>query len=81
VWLKTFKNISRICYTNSFLWSKHTIFDVINIPETAQGKFIEMINSTATKLEFSSVSETRFWVHRLRDYPALANSFKNVRPS
>jgi hypothetical protein len=41
-------------------------------------EFIEMINSGAIKSEFYSFSGTRFWVRRLVDYPALANTLLKI---
>jgi hypothetical protein len=48
------------------------------IPEITQEQLIEMINYTGIKSEFSSFSETQFWVRRLLDYPALAKTVLNI---
>jgi hypothetical protein len=50
-------------------------FDFEKIPEIAQEEFIEMINDTGIKSEFS---ETQFWVRRLLDYPALAKTVLKI---
>jgi hypothetical protein len=56
-------------------------FDFEEIPEIAQEEFIEMINDTGIKSEFSSFSKTQSWVRRLLDYPALAKTvFKILLP-
>jgi hypothetical protein len=49
-------------------------FDFDEIPEIAQEELIEMIDDTGIKSQFSSFSETQFWVRRLLDYPALAKT-------
>jgi hypothetical protein len=48
-------------------------FDV-RVPESAQEEFIEIINDTCVRSEFSSFSETPFWSCRLSDYPAFADT-------
>jgi hypothetical protein len=47
-------------------------FDFDEISEIAQEELIEMINDTGIKSEFSSFSETQFWVRRFLDYPKLS---------
>jgi hypothetical protein len=37
-----------------------------------------MINDTGIKSEFSSFSETQFWVRRLLDYPAVAKTVLKI---
>jgi hypothetical protein len=54
------------------------IFDFEEIPEIAQEELIEMINDTGIKSEFSSFSETQFWVRRLLDYPGLAKTVLKI---
>jgi hypothetical protein len=53
-------------------------FDFEEIPEIAQEELIEMICDTGIKSEFSSFSETQFWVRRLLDYPALAKTVLKI---
>jgi hypothetical protein len=53
-------------------------FDLDEIPEIAQEEFIEMINDTDIKSEFSSFSETQFWFRRLLDNPALAKTVLKI---
>jgi hypothetical protein len=53
-------------------------FDFEGIPEIAQEELIERINDTGIKSEFSSFSETQFWVRRPLDYPALAKTVLKI---
>jgi hypothetical protein len=53
-------------------------FDFEEIPEIAQEELIEMRNVTGIKSEFSSFSETQFWVRRLLDYSALAKTVLKI---
>jgi hypothetical protein len=70
-------------YTNHLVKLFHLVkspftFDFDEIPEIAQEELIEMINDTGIKSEFSSFSETEFWVRRLLDYPALAKTVLKI---
>jgi hypothetical protein len=56
------------------LVKSHFTFDFDEIPEIAQEEFIEMINDTGIKSEFSSFSERQLWFRRLLDNPAFAKT-------
>ena len=45
---------------------------VEDVPENAQEEFIELITSDAAKTDFSSMSDTKFWIKSLQSYPVLS---------
>ena len=45
---------------------------VEDVPENAQEEFIELITSNAPKINYSSMSVTKFWIKSLQSYPVLS---------
>ena len=44
---------------------------VEDVPENAQEELSELISSDAAKINFSSMSVTKFWIKSLQSYPVL----------
>ncbi|XP_060616127.2 protein FAM200C-like isoform X1 [Anolis sagrei] len=47
---------------------------VEDVPEAAQKEFVELINSTAARTDFSTMPVTKFWINCLQSYPVLSET-------
>lgn len=52
----------------------------VDVPETAQEEFIQLINSDAARTDFSTMPVTKFWIKCLQSYPVLSETVLHLLP-